>query len=508
VPRAAPRPQPDRGPAASQEWRRHPVLSALLRAAVVALPAAGGLAVALPLSRALPRPTSVTGVVLWYAVMAVAMLAAVLVVERGARRLLPLAALLNVSLLFPDQAPRRFAVARRVGRPRDIERRVEELRQMQPGSSELGHMQRVLELAAALSVHDRRTRGHSERVRVFTDLIAEEMGLPPGDRARLRWASLLHDIGKLMVPTEILRKPAALDDEEWQQVRRHPAEGDKIIAPLRTWMGPWADAVVQHHERWDGRGYPAGLAGRDISLGGRIVAVADSYEVMTAPRPYRRPLGVVAARRELVRCSGAQFDPEVVRAFLNVSVGRLWRVVGVGTWMAQMPFLSWLGGLGAPWGTAVASGAGALVIALPGVLPGVALPAATPPAVVAAVAPAANPTAHPDGGQSSPHPGVTTQPGGSAPSVPTPSAPPVGSTPQPTPTQPSLVPPGTTAPASPFAGAGPPGSPSPTGSPAPALSPTPSPTALPSPSPTPTPAPTSTPSPTPTPFCLLGILCL
>src|SRR6202043_2946307 len=113
-----------------------------------------------------------------------------------------------------------------------------------------------------------------------------------------------------------------------------------------------------------------GLEAEKISLAGRIVGVADSYEVKTAVRPYRRPLGVVAAREELVRCSGKQFDPAVVRAFLNISLGRLWRVVGVGSWIAQVPVVSWVNGLGLQWGTAFVSGSTALGLAVPGMLPG------------------------------------------------------------------------------------------------------------------------------------------
>jgi putative nucleotidyltransferase with HDIG domain len=385
-----------------QEWRRRPVLSVAVRCAVVGLPAVAALGVAWVLSRALPHPVTIPGVVLWYAVMTAGMIASILVVERAARRLLPLATLLNVSLLFPDRAPRRFAVARRAGRPRDLRRRLEELRDSAPESSEVDRMQRILELTAALSVHDRHTRGHSERVRVFTDMLAEEMGLPREDRDRLRWASLLHDIGKLLVPAEILRKPATLSENEWELMRTHPSEGARIIEPLRGWLGPWANAVQEHHERWDGKGYPCGLAGEQISLGGRIVAVADSYEVMTASRPYRRALGVEAARRELVRCSGAQFDPAAVRAFLNISVGRLWRVVGLGTWLVQLPFLARLGWLTTSWGATAASTGAAVII---GVVPVVPVPASTPAPVVAAAANPrgliATPTA-PPGVQSSP----------------------------------------------------------------------------------------------------------
>ena len=328
-----------------------------------------------------------------FVAVAVVTVLTIIVVERAARRLLPLAALLSLSLLFPDRAPKRFAIARRVGRPRDLQLQLQALRDKGIEGGEVAYMQRVLELVAALSVHDRQTRGHSERVRVFADMIADEMKLPNADRARLRWASLLHDIGKLLVPSEILSKPAALSSAEFDTVRKHPEEGARLIRPLRSWLGEWADAVEHHHERWDGFGYPNRLAGDRISLAGRIVAVADSYEVMTAVRPYRRPIGVAAARQELVKCSGAQFDPVVVRAFLNIGMGRLWRVVGFGSWIAQMPIVAWIDRLGWNWGTAIVSGSTAIALTAPGMMPSPSPFATTP----------STPIVLSDGG--APHPG-------------------------------------------------------------------------------------------------------
>ncbi|HWF56725.1 MAG TPA: HD domain-containing phosphohydrolase [Candidatus Dormibacteraeota bacterium] len=469
------------------QWQRRPLLSRLVRLAVVAGPAAAGLGTAALLSRLLPRPTSVPQALFWFAGVSVAMLLAVLAVERAARRLLPLAALLNLSLLFPDRAPKRFAVARRVGRPRDLQRQLQEARDKGTVGGELAYMQRVLELVAALSVHDRQTRGHSERVRVFADLIAEEMKLSAPDQARLRWASLLHDIGKLVVPSEILSKPAALSTAEWQDVRRHPEEGSRLIGPLRSWLGEWALAVEHHHERWDGRGYPFGLAGDRISLAGRIVAVADSYEVMTAVRPYRRPLGVVAARQELVRCSGKQFDPVVVRAFLNISVGRLWRVVGFGSWIAQLPLIAWVNDLGLQWGTAIVSGSTALGLAAPGLLPGTdpsPRPQPGPPAISAAQGTRSGSAAAGGGGGAGPasvgsSAGLAPRPGTVGPATVAPGSGPVLA--------------GTTAtppPQSPVAQSGP----GPQSSPSPAP-PGPAPTLPPGTTPTPTPAPTPTPGP-------------
>ncbi|MDP8991942.1 MAG: HD-GYP domain-containing protein, partial [Actinomycetota bacterium] len=165
------------------------------------------------------------------------------------------------------------------------------------------------------------------------------MHIPQADRDRLRWAALLHDVGKLHVPSRILNKPGKPTEKEWEQLRSHPMEGAKIAAPLAGWLGPWADAIGQHHERWDGGGYPSGLSGEDISLAARIVAVADTFEVITAPRPYKRPVNAEAARQELARCAGSHFDPAVVRAFLNISIGRLRMAMGPVSWLAQLPFL-------------------------------------------------------------------------------------------------------------------------------------------------------------------------
>ncbi len=438
---------------------------------VVVLPAVAGIAAGVIMTSLLPRPNGLGPAALSFAGVSLVMLVVIVALERAGRRLLPLAALLNLSLLFPDRAPKRFAIARRVGKPRDLQRQLQEARDKGVTGGDTAYMQKVLGLVAALSVHDRQTRGHSERVRVFADLIADEMKLAPSDRARLRWASLLHDIGKLVVPATILSKPAKLTSAEFDAVKRHPEEGARLIGPLSSWLGEWADAVPQHHERFDGRGYPRGLAGNQISLAGRIVAVADSYEVMTAVRPYRKPVSVSAARQELVKCSGSQFDPVVVRAFLNISMGRLWRVVGFGSWIAQLPLIGWVDRLGWNWGAAVMSGTTAIALTGPGALTSPS-PTAGPTSGISTVSTGGQPT-HSTGG-------ATPSPPGSIPSVP----PAPGQT-------------GTTG-----AGGGTPapgGGTTAPGGPTPPPNSTPTPTVPPSPGPTPTPAPTSTPMPTPAP---------
>ena len=159
-------------------------------------------------------------------------------------------------------------------------------------------------LAGALNAHDRMTRGHTERVRAYTLMIGEELHLPKADLDRLHWAGLVHDIGKLEVPPSILNKPGRPDEDEWEILKQHPAAAVRLLEPLRPWLGEWADAASQHHERWDGKGYPFGLAGEQISLSGRIVAVADAFDVMTSVRSYKKAMTPEAARAELLRCAG------------------------------------------------------------------------------------------------------------------------------------------------------------------------------------------------------------
>ncbi len=356
----------------SQRWVRRPVLSLLVRAAVFMLPVAAAVAVASALSRALPQPFDTLSTVGWWLSLACASTLVLLALERLARSFLPLASLLDLSLLFPARAPRRAAVARKVGTVHRLEERLAEARAHGVSDDASRAAETILTLVAALQLHDRRTRGHAERVRLFTDLLAEEMGLAEGDRDRLRWAALLHDIGKLAVRAELLNKPDDLTDEDWRELRHHPEAGARYCGALLEWLGPWGDAIAQHHERWDGQGYPHGLAGEDISLGARIVAVPDAYEVMTGARPYTTAMSAQAARDELARAAGTQFDPAVVRAFLNLSIRRLRWLMGPAAWVASLPFITRPAGL-TPASTPVATTAVSMVavVAGPGLTPAV-----------------------------------------------------------------------------------------------------------------------------------------
>jgi HD domain len=448
-------------------WDRRPALSRALRVAVFAGPIAVSFGVAALLSHVLPGADGLGTRLLWIAIIIVASLVTLVALERAARQLLPLAALLNLSLTFPDKAPARFAVARRTGKPSDLQASLRRARES-GHEDEARRMQTVIELVLALSVHDKASRGHSERVRVFTDLLSAELKISDSDRNRLRWAALLHDIGKLEVPAAILNKPGQPSEDEWISLHRHPEEGARLLAPLLPWLGDWGLAVVQHHERFDGTGYPNRLKGHEISLAARIVSVADSYEVMTAPRPYKRQMSVAAARQELVRVAGTQLDPAMVRAFLNISLGRLWRTVGFGAWVAQVPTVGRMfsfGGLaGSGAGVGIATAAAATLLAVAGVVgpqpgPSVTGPAGRAPAVAFAPSQGAAPTVPntlPNQPSFGPTPGVTAgaSPAAASPSpkatpvpgpttAPTtsgPTSPPIA-TPTPTPATPSPPPP-------------------------------------------------------------------
>jgi putative nucleotidyltransferase with HDIG domain len=174
----------------------------------------------------------------------------------------------------------------------------------------------------AMVVYHHRTAEHSARVGALAREIGGEVGLDGADLEVLHWAGLLHDIGKLAVPEEVLTKPGPLTAEEWATVRRHCAVGSDLLRAITPELGPLADAVRAHHERWDGSGYPDGLVGEEIPVAGRIVAVADVYDALTHPRAYRRePFSSDAATEYLVARAGSLFDRQAIDAFLRVPAG-------------------------------------------------------------------------------------------------------------------------------------------------------------------------------------------
>jgi response regulator RpfG family c-di-GMP phosphodiesterase len=172
-------------------------------------------------------------------------------------------------------------------------------------------------LVQALETRDFETHGHSERVVTFSLRLGYELGLDKDALRDLELGALLHDIGKIGVPDAILRKPAALNEEEWYKMRLHPIHGQRILRNIPFLEGA-ARVVSQHHEKWDGTGYPVGLRGAEIDIGARIFAVVDAFDAMISNRVYRRGRSYEDALAELERCAGTQFDPEIVEAFKNV----------------------------------------------------------------------------------------------------------------------------------------------------------------------------------------------
>ena len=172
-------------------------------------------------------------------------------------------------------------------------------------------------LTAALETRDAETHGHSERVVTFSLRLGREYGLGASEMKALEFGSLLHDIGKIGVPDAILRKPAKLTDEEWVRMREHPRHGQQILRGIKFLEGA-ARVVAQHHEKWDGSGYPLGLRAEEIDVCARIFAVADAFDAITSDRVYREGRSYEAAARELDEWSNRQFDPKVVEAFHRV----------------------------------------------------------------------------------------------------------------------------------------------------------------------------------------------
>jgi putative nucleotidyltransferase with HDIG domain len=172
-------------------------------------------------------------------------------------------------------------------------------------------------LTAALETRDSETHGHSERVVSYSLRLGREYGLSNDEMKALEFGALLHDIGKIGVPDSILRKPAKLTEEEWVRMREHPLHGQQILRGIEFLQGA-ARVVAQHHEKWDGSGYPLGLRSEDIDICARIFAVADAFDAITSDRVYRRGKSYEAAAQELDDWAGRQFDPKVVEAFHRV----------------------------------------------------------------------------------------------------------------------------------------------------------------------------------------------
>jgi putative nucleotidyltransferase with HDIG domain len=191
---------------------------------------------------------------------------------------------------------------------------------------ERSYVEAVGAVVTAADARDHETTGHSFRVSLYAIALAKALGIRGDELKAIEWGSLLHDVGKMVVPDEILRKMGPLTVEEWHIMKQHPTWGFDMLAEVSFLQPAALDIIYSHHERWDGKGYPRGIAGGEIPLAARIFAVVDTYDAITSDRPYRRARTYQVAVNELQRVAGQQLDPNIVEAFTKLSEVELRRL--------------------------------------------------------------------------------------------------------------------------------------------------------------------------------------
>lgn len=184
-----------------------------------------------------------------------------------------------------------------------------------------GYLQTVMTLSNSIEAKDSYTRGHCQRVMEISCELARTLGLSENEIDDLRYAAILHDIGKIGISASILNKQGKLTDEEFEEIKKHPAIAYNILKDVE-FLQNGLSGILQHHERYDGRGYPNGLKSDDICMFGRILCVADAFDAMTSDRPYRKGMSMEVALNELIRCKGTQFDPEIVDVLVLMAEGK------------------------------------------------------------------------------------------------------------------------------------------------------------------------------------------
>ncbi len=222
----------------------------------------------------------------------------------------------SVTRTFERLSVLRRARAYRGSLESTIQRRTREL-EVALSELELNYQMTLEALVAALDAREHETFSHSLRVQAYTRYLARRAGYPPALLPSLEQGALLHDIGKVAVTDAILLKPAKLTAEEWVEMRKHPTAGDEILKRV-PFLRPASAVVRHHHERFDGSGYPDALKGAEIPLGARLFTVADTLDAMTSDRAYRKSPGFDAARAEIQKYSGRQFDPHIAELFLKI----------------------------------------------------------------------------------------------------------------------------------------------------------------------------------------------
>ena len=235
--------------------------------------------------------------------------APILAMAHSLQRIVYIALAVALGILYPLPVLLVHRGSKIIHRQRaDVQRQADNLR----GSYE----SIVSVLCAALNLRDHVTSGHARRVTELACVVARQIGLPKEEMRQIEKAAILHDIGKIGVADAVLSKPGPLSQVEWTEMKRHPELGYQMLQGI-DFLKEAAEIVYAHHERFDGHGYPRGLQGEAIPLGARIFAVVDAYDAMTSHRPYRRAVPHREAVVEIIRNSGTQFDPRVVRAFLE-----------------------------------------------------------------------------------------------------------------------------------------------------------------------------------------------
>lgn len=310
------------------------------------IPAIAGFAVAYVILSYMSPFRSLPEVIMWVIIAVAISLAVSVVVGDGVKRVIARSPLFVKANRFDTEVEVLFGQALRQGGPKQIRRAL--IKQGQDTS----FVDDVLLLLSQLKEHERLTRGHIERVRAYATMVGREIELSDEDLELLSWSALMHDTGKLDVPNWLLTSPDRPSDEEWEVLKRHPEMAVRRLRPLERTLGETIyHGALHHHERWDGGGYPQGLAGDGIPLFGRITAIADAFDVMTHARSYKQPRTIAEAREELAASAGSHFDPALVAAFLRIGDEEL---VNVSRWSATIAGVAVVGSRLATIGSQVA----------------------------------------------------------------------------------------------------------------------------------------------------------
>lgn len=310
------------------------------------IPAVAGFAVAYVILAYMSPFRSLAEVIMWVIIAVAISLAVSLVVGDGVKRVIARSPLYVKANRFDTEVEVLFGQALRQGSPKHVRR------DLVKRGLDATFVDDAILLLGQLKDHERLTRGHIERVRAYSTLLGRELELSDKDLESLSWSALMHDIGKLDVPNWLLTSPDRPTDEEWEVLKRHPEMAIRRLRPLERALGETVyHGALHHHERWDGGGYPQGLAGEATPLFGRITAIADAFDVMTHARSYKEPRSIAEAREELAAGAGSHFDPRLVAAFLQIGNEEL---VNVSRWSATIAGVAVVGSRLATIGSQVA----------------------------------------------------------------------------------------------------------------------------------------------------------